>query len=221
MRNMRDARAGGFPDNTGLRTTAPTIPMPPTTIRSRHFLLPLLAVLWLALAGCSPRYDWRTIVSSDGKYAALYPAKPTNAARDVSIAGRKLPMVMEAANIDGTLFAVGVITLPSDDAQLRREALDAMQAGLIANLGAHPDAPARARPVTVKSAAQPPVPLDGVEVSVAGVSPQDKAPRRLTARLVASGPRVYQAVVLEAGDAARDTRQAEQVEQFLTGFHPF
>ena len=32
---------------------------------------------------------------------------------------------------------------------------------------------------------------------------------------------VMSAVVLEAGDAARDARQAEQVEQFLTGFHPF
>lgn len=181
----------------------------------------IFAMLWLALTGCSPRYDWRTIVSDDGKYAALYPAKPTTAARDVSIAGHKLPMTMEAANIDGTLFAVGVVTLPSDDAALRREAMDAMQAGLVANLGAHPEAPARYRPVTVKSAAQPPVSLDGVELSVAGVSPQDKAPRRLTARLVASGARVYQAVVLEAGDAARDTRQAEQVDQFLTGFHPF
>ncbi|MDT6962360.1 hypothetical protein QTN24_12705 [Cupriavidus sp. SZY C1] len=202
--------------------------MPPTPFPShfrpglRHLLLLLLlAAAWLALAGCTPRYDWRTIVSSDGKYAALYPAKPTNAARDVSIAGRKLPMTMEAANIDGTLFAVGVVTLPSDDAALRREALDAMQAGLLANLGAQPGQPASARPVTVMSAAQPPVSLDGMELTVAGVSPQDKAPRRLTARLVASGARVYQAVVLEAGDAARDTRQAEQVEQFLTGFHPF
>ena len=31
----------------------------------------------------------------------------------------------------------------------------------------------------------------------------------------------HQAVVLEAGEAARDTRQAEQVDQFLSGFHPF
>jgi hypothetical protein len=130
-------------------------------------------------------------------------------------------MRMEAARIDNTLFAVGVVTLPGDDAELRREALASMQAGLVANLGAHPDTPARSRPVTVMSAAQPPVALDGVEVSVAGVSPQDKSPRRLTARLVASGARVYQAVVVEAGDAARDARQAEQVDQFLTSFHPF
>ncbi|MEN7526616.1 hypothetical protein [Cupriavidus sp. 2SB] len=193
----------------------------PAHIRPRKSFLLLFTLLWLVLAGCSPRYDWRTIVSNDGKYAAMYPAKPTNAARDVSIAGRKLPMTMEAANIGGTLFAVGVVTLPVDDPALRREAIDAMQAGLVANLGAHPDTPARARQVTVMSATQPPVPLEGIEVSVAGVSPQDQSPRRLTARLVATGIHAYQAVVLEAGDAARDTRQAEQVEQFLTGFHPF
>jgi hypothetical protein len=63
--------------------------------------------------------------------------------------------------------------------------------------------------------------MEGVELQVSGVSPQDQSPRRLTARLVAVGTRAYQAVVLESGDAARDQRQAEQVEQFLTGFHPY
>ncbi|WP_404992428.1 hypothetical protein [Cupriavidus pauculus] len=192
---------------------------PMLRFRKRVYLL--CAVLWCALSACSPKYDWRTTISNDGKYAALYPGKPTSAARDVSIAGRRMPMTMEAARIGETLFAVGVVTLPTNDAELRREALASMQAGLVANLGAHPDTPPHARQVTVMSAAQPPVALDAVEVSVAGVSPQDRAPRRLTARLVATGSHVYQAVVLEAGDAARDARQAEQVEQFLGGFHPF
>ncbi|WP_454730846.1 MULTISPECIES: hypothetical protein [Cupriavidus] len=174
-----------------------------------------------ALVGCSPRYDWRTIQSSEGAYAALYPGKPTGAAREVAIAGRKLPMTMDAARVDETLFAVGVVTLPADDAALRQAALESMQAGLLGNLGPHAPDAVKTRQVTVMSAATPAVALPGVEVQVAAVSPQDQAPRRLTARLVASGVRVYQAVVLEAGDAARDQRQAEQVDQFLTGFHPF
>ncbi|MDF9432854.1 hypothetical protein EM868_24205 [Cupriavidus gilardii] len=174
-----------------------------------------------ALLACSPRYDWRTIQSNEGGYAALYPGKPTSAARDVAIAGRKLPMTMEAARVDETLFAVGVVSLPGDDASLRAEALSAMQTGLLANLGNAPTEPVQTRAVTVMSSAQPPVALPGIEIRVAGVSPQDKTPRRLTARLVAKGSKVYQAVVLEAGDAARDQRQAEQVEQFLAGFHPF
>ncbi|QET02932.1 MULTISPECIES: hypothetical protein [Cupriavidus] len=187
--------------------------------RTPSLLLPLLMV-W-ALSACSPRYDWRTTVSSEGGYAALYPAKPTRAARDVAIAGRKLPMTMEAARVDDTLFAVGVVTLPEDDPALRRQALESMQTGLAANLGTHAPEPARTRAVKVMTAAQPAIALDAVEVQVAGISPQDQSPRRLTARLVASGRHVYQAVVLEAGDAARDQRQAEQVEQFLAGFHPY
>lgn len=180
-----------------------------------------VAALAAGLIACSPRYDWRTIQSNEGAYAALYPGKPSGAAREVAIAGRKLPMTMDAARIDETLFAVGVVTLPADDAALRQAALESMQAGLLGNLGPHPAEAVKTRKVTVMSAASPAVPLDGVEVQVAAVSPQDQSPRRLTARLVASGVHVYQAVVLEAGDAARDQRQAEQVEQFLTGFHPF
>ncbi|MBP0632689.1 hypothetical protein J8I32_28075 [Cupriavidus sp. AcVe19-1a] len=202
-------------------------PSPAATVRSlgslaRSPMLRRAAICAaLALCACSPRYDWRTIQSGEGAYAALYPGKPSSAARDVTIAGRKLPMTMEAARVDDTLFAVGVVTLPADDEALRREALAAMQAGLLANLGTASGEPARTRPVTITTADKPGRPLAGVEVQASGVSPQDQSPRRLTARLVAVGARAYQAVVLESGDAARDQRQAEQVEQFLGGFHPF
>ncbi|MES2010051.1 MAG: hypothetical protein V4468_14310 [Pseudomonadota bacterium] len=181
----------------------------------------VLGALGAGLIACSPRYDWRTIQSNEGAYAALYPGKPSGAAREVAIAGRKLPMTMDAARVDETLFAVGVVTLPADDAELRQAALDSMQKGLLGNLGPHPAEAVKTRKVTVMSAASPAVALEGVEVQVAAVSPQDQSPRRLTARLVASGVHVYQAVVLEAGEAARDQRQAEQIDQFLTGFHPF
>lgn len=199
-----------------MRPVSPPLSLPAAV---RRTLLPFAAAL--ALCACSPRYDWRTIQSGEGGYAALYPGKPTSAARDVTIAGRKLPMTMEAARVDDTLFAVGVVTLPADDPELRREALAAMQAGLLANLGTPSGEPARTRPVTIMTAERPGRPLDGVEVQATGVSPQDQSPRRLTARLVAVGVRAYQAVVLESGEAARDARQAEQVEQFLEGFHPF
>src|SRR5437868_7891753 len=155
----------------------------------------LACMTFAGVLACSPHYDWRTIQSSAG-YAALYPGKPTTAAREVAIGGRHLPMTMEAARVDQTLFAVGVVTLPADDPTLRRETLESMQAGLLANLGGQPTEPVQTRPVTVMSAAQPAVPLSGVEVRVAAVSRQDKAPRRLTARLVGSGTKVYQAVVL-------------------------
>lgn len=195
-------------------------PLPPR--RPRWLRVSLAAIaLCAVLPGCSPQYDWRTIQSGEGRYAALYPAKPSQAARDVAIAGRRLPMTMEAARIDDTLFAVGVVTLPEDDPALRKDALDAMQKGLLANLGGALAEPAQTREVTVMSAAQPPVAMPATEIQAAAVSPQDQTRRRLTARLVASGRKVYQAVVLESGQAALDRRQAEQVEQFLSGFHPY
>jgi hypothetical protein len=180
-----------------------------------------LACLLGGLLACSPRYDWRTVQSNDAGFVALYPGKPSTASREVTIAGHRYPMTMEASRVDDTLFAVGVVTLPADDATLRAQALDAMQAGLVANLGTQPAGPPQVRPVTVMSAQQPASALAGLEVKASGVSPQDNTPRRLSAWLVGSGSKVYQAVVLEAGDAARDARQAEQVEQFLSGFHPF
>jgi hypothetical protein len=73
----------------------------------------------------------------------------------------------------------------------------------------------------VKTAAQPPLSLPAVELVAQGAGGDDPAPRRLTARVVATGKHAYQAVVLESGDAARDARQQEQVEQFLASFHPY
>jgi hypothetical protein len=77
------------------------------------------------------------------------------------------------------------------------------------------------RDIAVKTAAQPPLSLPAVELIAQGAGGDDPAPRRLTARVVATGKRAYQAVVLESGDAARDARQQEQVDQFLASFHPY
>lgn len=175
----------------------------------------------MALSGCSPRYDWRTVQSNEGAYAALYPAKPSSAAREVTIGGRRLPMTMDAARVDDTLFAVGVVTLPADDERMRQEAIDAMRAGLAANVGGKAAEPISSREVTIMSAGSPALPLRATEVRATGVSGQDATPRRMTAWLVGRGTRVYQAVVLESGETVRDDRLHEQIEQFLTGFHPF
>nr|CUV11136.1 putative transmembrane protein [Ralstonia solanacearum] len=169
------------------------------------------------LLACSPRYDWRTVQSAEGGYSVDYPGKPTAEARPVTIAGQRLPMTMQAASIDGTLFAVGVVELPADDPIWRQNAVAALRAGLAGNLRGH----VATRDIAVKSAAQSPVSLPAVELVAQGTGGDDPAPRRLTARIVAAGRHAYQAVVLESGEAARDTRQQEQVDQFLASFHPY
>jgi len=169
------------------------------------------------LMACSPKYDWRTVHSDEGAYAVDYPAKPTTEARPITVNGQRLPMTMQAASIDGTLFAIGVVELPADDPVWRQHAVDALRAGLSANLKGK----VAVHDIAVKTAAQPPLSLPAVELIAQGAGGDDPAPRRLTARVVATGKHAYQAVVLESGDAARDARQQEQVEQFLASFHPY
>lgn len=154
-------------------------------------------------------------------YVALYPAKTSSASRPVDIAGQRLPMTMEAARVDDTLFAVGVVQLEADTPEVRRAALEAMQAGLFSNLSSREaDAP-EVSEIVVTSAANPPVPLPGVQMRIRGVAAQDGSPRRLTARLVAHGSRAYQVVVLEAGQTQQSAQFEEQIEQFFSGFHPY
>jgi DNA-binding NarL/FixJ family response regulator len=173
------------------------------------------------LLGCSPKFDWRVVQSNQGAYSAMYPGKPTSATRDIEVAGKRLPMTMQAARVDDTLFAVGVIALGHDDAELRAQALAVMQSGLLANLQDAAAAAPTVRTVALTSATQPPVALQGVELEASGTTSQDHTPRRLTARLVAVGAHAYQAVVLESGNDARKPKPQEQIEQFFSGFHPF
>ncbi len=180
-----------------------------------------LSLLAGTLVACSPKFDWRTIQSTDNGYAALYPGKPSSASRPVDIGGKRMPMTMDAARVDDTLFAVGMVELGVDDPAVRRAALESMQAGLFANLSSQGAAAPQVRELTVQSAATPPVTLPAVEIRISGVSAQDGTPRRLTARLMAHGARAYQVVVLEAGKTQQDPAFQEQIDQFLDGFHPY
>jgi hypothetical protein len=187
--------------------------------RVRRGLPLLLAVM--ALAACSPKFDWRTTRSDEGAYAAMYPAKPSQASRPVDIGGKRLPMTMEAARVDDTLFAIGVVQLEAATPQAQQAALNAMRDGLFANLGSHDAGAPEVKNVTIASAASPPVMLSGMQIRLSGVSVQDGAARRLTARLVVHGTRAYQAVVLESGKTQQDPLFEEQIEQFFAGFHPY
>ena len=42
------------------------------------------------------------------------PAKPTVEEQPVAIGGASMPMRMQAAHVDGAVFAVGTLTLPDD-----------------------------------------------------------------------------------------------------------
>jgi hypothetical protein len=93
----------------------------------------LASACWLAvgglLAGCSPTYDWRTVMNNDNGYTVDLPAKPSNDARQIDIGGTSMRMAMQTAEAGNAVFAVGTVILPSDDPQTQRTALDFLCTG--------------------------------------------------------------------------------------------
>lgn len=63
----------------------------------------------LSLVACTPRFDWREMRHPDFDYLALFPAKPVQATRNLTLAGKAYPLTLQAARVDDVLFAVGVI----------------------------------------------------------------------------------------------------------------
>ena len=91
-----------------------------------------MPILALALAGCSPALDWRS-VELEGLRTVL-PCKPDRAARDVVLGQIPVRMSMAGCEAQGALFAISQVTVPAgiDAADLeqawRSAALAQMQA---------------------------------------------------------------------------------------------
>ncbi|RBJ74807.1 hypothetical protein C3L29_033355, partial [Pseudomonas sp. MWU12-2534b] len=99
-----------------------------------------LACASVALAACSPSYDWRTL-HNDAGYTIDLPAKPTVEEQPVAIDGASMPMRMQAAHVDGAVFAVGTLTLPDDRDDPRLAPLDFLRARLSPNPQGPPHTP--------------------------------------------------------------------------------
>jgi hypothetical protein len=158
----------------------------------------------LALAACSPAYNWRDYTSPDARYRVTFPAKPSSATRDIDLDGMRVSMTMTAAEVEGATFAVGAAEAP--DAARARAAVDAMKLALLRNIGAPLPGPARSAAAAGASAAT----STDVDASAAGQG----GPIRLVGHFEARGTRFYQVIVIGRGKAV----PPEQIEQFLTSF---
>lgn len=155
-------------------------------------------VLAAALGGCSPKFDWRDYRGADAPYAVLFPGKPATYSRTVNLDGTQASMTMAAAEIDGTMFAVGSAQF-TDTAQAQ-VALQAMKTAMVRNIGGTVD----------REAARD----GGVDLTAHGVSAG--RPMALHGRFIARGKYAYQAIVI-GPTRATDT---EQIETFLQSFKP-
>jgi len=86
-----------------------------------------------ALAACSPKFDWRDFRSTDAPYTIMLPGKAATHTRAVNLDGQEVKMTMSAAEVDGTMFAVGTAELP--DAAKAAQAVQAMKLAMVRNIG--------------------------------------------------------------------------------------
>lgn len=61
------------------------------------------------VAGCSPTYDWREVRSDEGRWIALFPEKPVEVSRAITLPNQKAPIrfTLKSGRIGETMFAVG------------------------------------------------------------------------------------------------------------------
>ncbi len=160
--------------------------------------LPLIAALLAAaaIAACSPKFDWRDFRSSDAPYAVLFPGKPATHTRSVNLDGLDVKMTMAAAEVDGTLFAVGSAEVP--DASQAPQAAAAMKTAMVRNISAT---------ITRESA-------NGNVKEIEARGMRNGMPMLLFGRFLFKEKRVYQVVVV----GSEKHFEKEAVETFMSSF---
>jgi hypothetical protein len=162
----------------------------------------------MALAACSPKYNWRDYVSPDAPYRVMFPGKPATYTRGVDLDGMRVDMTMTATEVEGAMYAVGTAQAP--DPARAQAALAAIRTALLRNIGA--------TSVREKSAAAAVV-ADGTasdtaasDVTADGVLHGVKM--RLVGHFEARGKRIYQVVVM----GPEKSIESEASDQFISSF---
>lgn len=66
----------------------------------------------LALAGCSPEFDWRVVAVGDGAVTGVLPARPRTETRPIEFSGDRLDLSLTMAQAQDVLFVMGHAALP-------------------------------------------------------------------------------------------------------------
>ncbi|WP_313624532.1 hypothetical protein [Achromobacter sp.] len=74
----------------------------------------LFLALALALAACSPSYNWREMDVADGHVRAAFPARVSTETRDLKLDNHTLKFTLASATVDEAVFAVGSAPLPPE-----------------------------------------------------------------------------------------------------------
>lgn len=192
------------PARRGSASCADTGATNPARARRPASVAALLVFAAAFAVACTPAYNWRTVTDAAEGYSVDLPAKPTLDERRVEIAGNALPMHVRAAHTQGAVFAVAVVDLPRDDAQLGQAVADALRHSLARNVGASP----------VEHAVQVPggsgAAVQGVDVVASGAAGDAHERRTIHAWVAVRGRHVYQAAII-----APEAPPQDQSDQFF------
>lgn len=168
----------------------------------------LAAVASMALAACSPKYNWRDFSSEDAPFRAMFPDKPASHTRAIDLAGMKVNMTMTAAQIDNTTFAVGAAEAP--DAERAEAALGAMKTALINNIGATVTSEKAARASSTANAAK----ARSAAIDIEAKGKRNGVPMRLVGHFESRDKRFYQVIVM----GPEKDMSKENIDMFLSSF---
>lgn len=153
-----------------------------------------VGVVALLLLACSPELDWRELRSSDGRFTAMMPAKPSYEMRTLS--GTAVTMHLWSAHAGRSLFGIGYADHPAGDPFI----LDATRNALVANIHG---TLIEETPLLKNELSGRALVAEGGDIV-------------LKAQLFTSGNRVYQLVVLGPQNALT----AADVDLFFSSFNP-
>jgi len=148
-----------------------------------------IALVALALAGCSPALDWREVRPQGSGAVALFPCKPQHMQRTVDLAGVPVGIDLSACTTGEVTYAL--MHADIGDPQRVGAALQELRASAAANLGGVPRVVGA---MTVRG--MTPNPL-AERLEVDGRDARGHAVREVTGFFV-KGVRVYQATVVGA-----------------------
>ncbi|CAN7713236.1 hypothetical protein LJR289_005864 [Pseudoduganella sp. LjRoot289] len=173
----------------------------------------ITTILGAALAAtvfsaCSPKFDWRDFRSAEAPYAVLFPAKPATHTRNVSLGGETVKMQMAAAEVDGTMFAVGAAEMA--DAAKAQAAIAAMKTTMVANIGGTVTAEKQASAASSSGGVSQQ--QNSIEIEAKGS--RNGEPTRMVGRFIAKDKRVYQVVVI-----GREKHMLkDEIDTFMSSF---
>jgi hypothetical protein len=174
-----------------------------------------IVALWLlamVTMGCTPTYDWREIHPAEEPFTVMLPARPAAMTRKINLDGVPVSMRMHGALVQGHSFTGAWLRLdesgtPSERQEKRKQALAAMQTGMVSNIAGKVVKREEVIVQLVNAAGAPVGQVPATRVRASGTARGE--PAEMHAIFVGLGDTLYQFVVL-GKDAP-----IEQINTFL------